>query len=130
MAKVKAEDAPKVGSNNPFNDPFTEEMIARHEELDAEIQKIMLAAMLKCKDKRGDQRELMAEAKERGLSTKALRAHLRERALDRKKEVIREKLAPEQQDLLDLLKQHLGVLVDTPLGEAAIRQAEEAQAAA
>lgn len=126
--KVKSDDAPKVG-NNPFNDPFTEEMIERHEALDAECEEIMLAAMRECKPKRESQRELLTEAKERGMNAKALRAHLKERKLEVRKVAIREKLPEEDQDSLDLLKQYLGQLEGTPLGDAALKDAKAAGSA-
>lgn len=113
----------RVGGNNPFDDPFTDEAIARFEELEAEAKSIMAEAMLRVKEKRADQREIMGEAKERGLNTKALRAHLKQRELERKIDKVRDKLESDDQDALDLLKQYLGVLADTPLGQAAMEAA-------
>jgi predicted ATP-dependent protease len=121
--KVKADDAPKTG-NNPFEDPFTEEVIESYEALDEKCEQIMMEAVRKCKKPREEQRDLLDQAGARGMSKRALKAHLKERALDRKKEAIREKMEPDDQDMLDLLKQHLGVLGDTPLGQHALKAAE------
>ena len=111
------------GSNNPYADPFAEELIVRHEEFDKDIAAIMSRAMLDCKEIRQEQRELLDAAKERGMNKRALRAHLKERALLRKAEEVRDKETPEVQDELDLLRHALGVLGDTPLGQAAVARA-------
>lgn len=121
--KAKADDAPKTG-NNPFEDPFTEEVIELYEAEDEKCRQIMMDAVRKCKKPRETQRDLLDQAGTRGMSKRALKAHLKERALARKIDDIREKMEPDDQDMLDLLKQHLGVLTDTPLGQAALRQAE------
>lgn len=104
-------------------------MINEYEGLDAKCEQIMMDAVRKCKKPREDQRDLLDQAGARGMSKKALKAHLKERALARKIEAIRDKMEGDDQDMLDLLKQHLGVLGDTPLGLAAMKAAE-AQGAA
>lgn len=114
----------RVASNNPFTDPYVSEAIDRWENLDAECERIMMAAMRECKPIREDQKELLNEAGAKGLNKRAIRAHLKERKMDRKKEAIREKLNPEDQDSLDALRHALGELVDTPLGTAALHAAE------
>lgn len=123
MAKAKSDDAPRVG-NNPWDDPFVEEAIERYEALDEQCRKLMADAMRACKPLRQDQREILDEAGTRGLNKRALRAHLRGRALDRKKEALRDKLEGEDQDSYDALVHALQGLVDTPLGQAALHAAE------
>lgn len=120
---VRADDAVKVG-NNPFADPFTTECIEGVEALDDKKEKIMMDAMRKCKPLSQEQRDLLDQAGARGLSKRAIRAHLKERKLERKKDAIREKMEPDDQDQLDLLRAFLGQLDGTPLGEAAVAAAE------
>lgn len=105
---AKAADAAKVDQANPFNDPFTEELIVEFERLDKECESVMMAAMTKCKPHRKSQQELLDSAKDRGMNKKALKAHLKQRAFKRKAEAERDKLEDEDQDALDNLVHYLG----------------------
>ncbi len=105
---ARAADAAKVDQANPFNDPFTEELITEYERHDDDVEKLMMAAVSKCKPHRQAQRELLDAAKDRGMNKRALKAHLKQRAFKRKAEAEREKLEGEDQDALDNLVQYLG----------------------
>ncbi len=63
-----------------------------------------------------DIREVYAEAKGEGFDVKTMRAIVKLRKLDSADRA-------EQETLLDLYKSALGMLADTPLGEAAIHSA-------
>ena len=63
-----------------------------------------------------DIKEVYAEAKGIGFDTKIMRQLIKERRMDK------DDLA-EQESLLDVYRRALGQYVDTPLGEAAMREA-------
>jgi uncharacterized protein (UPF0335 family) len=63
----------------------------------------------------GDIKEVFAEAKGRGFDTKIIRKVIAIRKRDRAE-------IEEEQAILDLYMQALGMLADTPLGEAAVRR--------
>jgi uncharacterized protein (UPF0335 family) len=63
-----------------------------------------------------DIKEVYAEAKGTGFDTKIMRQIIRLRRMDKND-------LDEQETLLDIYKRALGMLADTPLGEAAIRAA-------
>lgn len=63
----------------------------------------------------GDIREVFSEAKAAGFDTKVMRQVIRERKMEADDRA-------EQQALLNLYRKALGMLADTPLGEAAIRR--------
>ena len=65
-----------------------------------------------------DIREVYSEAKATGFDVKIMRQIVRERKLDKADR-------DEQQCLLDLYRQALGMLSDTPLGQAALAAAAE-----
>ena len=63
-------------------------------------------------------KEVYAEAKKVGLDTKTMRELIKQRRMDKDD-------IEEQATLLDTYKRALGMLSDTPLGEAALRAAAE-----
>lgn len=65
-----------------------------------------------------DIKEVYAETKGSGFDTKIMRLLVKERRMDKDD-------LDEQQTLLDLYRQALGMLATTPLGEAALRGAAE-----
>lgn len=62
-----------------------------------------------------DMKEVFAEAKSVGFDTKIMRKILAERARDRDE-------LEEENQLMDVYRQALGMLLDTPLGKAAVDQ--------
>lgn len=66
-------------------------------------------------------KEVYADAKGAGFDTKIVRLLIKERRMDKDD-------LDEQQTLLDVYKRALGMLVDTPLGEAALDQVTAATA--
>jgi uncharacterized protein (UPF0335 family) len=65
-----------------------------------------------------DIKEVYAEAKGTGFDAKIMRQIIRIRRMDKDD-------LDEQETLLDIYKRALGMLADTPLGEAALRAAAE-----
>jgi uncharacterized protein (UPF0335 family) len=65
-----------------------------------------------------DIKEVYAEAKGAGFDTKIMRAIVKERRMDKDD-------LDEQATLLDIYRRALGMLADTPLGEAAMARAAE-----
>ncbi len=63
-----------------------------------------------------DIKEVYAEAKGTGFDTKIMRRIVRERRMDKDD-------LDEQETLLEIYKRALGMLIDTPLGEAAVKAA-------
>lgn len=68
-----------------------------------------------------DMAAIYQEAKDAGFVPKLMREIIRERAME-------EDAREERANMLDLYRQQLGMLSDTPLGEAALRSAAEAPA--
>jgi uncharacterized protein (UPF0335 family) len=66
-----------------------------------------------------DIKEIYSEAKSSGFETKIMRQIVRIRKMDAQ-------ALAEQEQLLDVYKQALGMLADTPLGAAALKRASKA----
>ena len=98
---------------------FVERMLDRHDALAT----LASEHMLKCKDVRGDMKEILDEAKDAGIKKKALKGVVAKILLERKAEAIREELEGDDQDDFDKIEQALGLLKDTPLGAAALSKA-------
>lgn len=77
-----------------------------------------------CKPIHEDIKEVYVEAKEAGIPTKALKAAVKMREYERKKDAEREKLDSPDQDELDRIRMALGDLEGTPLGDAAVAHAQ------
>ncbi len=100
-------DTPGAGHNSgPIHIGKLKSFVERIERLEAE--KAELAS---------DIREVFAEAKGEGYDTRIIRQVLRERKLS--PEELRER-----EEMLDTYRNALGMLADSPLGEAALRIAE------
>jgi hypothetical protein len=112
--------------NNKFNGDLLNEYHDRFFVLEDEKASIMGAAMNKCAQLGRDQNSIVDEAKEDGIPKKEFRMVIGHTRQDRKiekarekQEAIREEADPEQQDTFDQLMQAMGMLADTPLGQAA-----------
>lgn len=70
-------------------------------------------------DDKQDMSDLYAEAKSKGYNDKAVKAVLKERAMDEPKR----KKAKQLEEDIELYKLRLGMLSDLPLGQAAIDRA-------
>ncbi|MBX3490874.1 hypothetical protein [Parvibaculum sp.] len=112
--------APTPGSNG-YDKKKLEGYVSECEEAQTEIDEIMQAAKDKCAPLREQIADIKKAANEDdGIPRKEFNAVLQERRLRRKADGVRDKLSAEQQDQFDLMKQALGMLADTPLGQAAM----------
>lgn len=108
---------------NGFDPVMTQEFVDRIEENQAAIDEIMAAARDKCSPIREEITAIKKEAHDKGLPRLEFNAEISKRRLLRKAEAIREKLSDEQKDNFDQIEQALGMLLDTPLGAAAMEAA-------
>lgn len=87
----------------------------------AKIDAIMQEAKDKCAPMREEITAIKKAANENdGIPRREFNAVLQVRKLDRKSEQVRETLSEEQQDEFDQMCLALGMLADTPLGQAAM----------
>lgn len=114
--------------SNGYDPEHTQAYVDRIEETQGEIDAIMQEAKDKCAPLREDIAEVKKEAHDAGLPRKELNAVVSKRRLLRKADEIRGTLSDEQADNFDQLEQALGMLKDTPLGRAAAKAANGAEA--
>lgn len=129
MAKrVKATDGKEPTGveairGNGYDPEKTASFVERIENLDGERETAHMEYMSVCKRIAKDKAEVLNEAKDMGFEKKSLKAKIKERALRRKMESVREDLEGETQDNFDLLSKALGEFGDSPLGQAALAKA-------
>lgn len=115
---------PKPGGNG-FDPALTQNFVERIENLHDEIASIMMNALTECKAVHADIKIVYQEAKdEAGIPKKALKRVIKARSLERKASEVREELEGEDQDNFDLIRQALGDLAETPLGQATMASAK------
>ena len=95
-----------------------EPFIGRHENEQAEIDKIMAQARKDCQPHRDNQKTIKDEAADAGFRKQPFNAVLKERKLIRKANEIRAKLADEQKDDYDQMKHALGMQMELDLKDA------------
>lgn len=120
MAK-KSQPRPAV--SNGFNPEKTKDFVDRIESVIDDIASATDEHMAHCKSLRGDIASIYDEAKDAGIPKKELKAVVKTRALAKKLESIRDALEGESQDTYDMIRHAIGDLADTPLGQAALRDA-------
>lgn len=118
----------RPAASNGFDPEKTKSFVERIENLHGDLDKERSAYMLACKGIRGDIKSVLDEAKDAGIPKKELKAVVKTRALAKKLEAIRDDLEGEQQDTYDMIRHAIGDLADTPLGQAALKQAPDAPA--
>lgn len=107
--------------SNGYDAAKTKSFVSRIENLHAEIATIMGTALNECKTVHADIKLVYDEAKEEaGIPKKALKKVVKARELERKAAAVREDLEAEDQDTFDMIRQALGDLADTPLGQSAM----------
>jgi uncharacterized protein (UPF0335 family) len=118
-----AERAARSGTN--FVEPEKiNQFVSDYEGCQAELLKLRMDYMEKCKTVRGDMKVIVDEAKDAGIPKQSFRAVIKSRELERKAKKARDDLADiDLQDKYDLIRHALGDLADTPLGQAAIAPA-------
>lgn len=106
---------PAANSIEGIAQPFVE----RIENLNKDLEKLKADYMNECKVVRGDIKEVVTEAKDKGVTSKALKGIVKYRALERKKNAIGDGLDIDEQSQFETLVAALGQLGGTPLGDAA-----------
>lgn len=97
-----------------------EQTINHYEEIERQIEREREVLAERIVPLRDDQAEVVAGFVDAGGNKRAIKALLRQRALERKAEGVREKLPDADKDDLDTIKLKLGVLADMPLGMSAL----------
>ena len=113
-----------AAGHNGYDGAALQRFIDRIEALQADIDQIMDDAKAKCQPLRDDIKEVKDEACDAvGVTKKVLNAVIRQRRLKFRAEHVRDKLDEDQQESYDQVRHALGMLSDTPLGEAVLDQA-------
>lgn len=115
----------KPGNSNGYDPEKTKGYIERVENIKTQITSEHMAYMSKVGDLKQDISDILDEAKSNGVPKKALRAVLKTRELQQKLEDIREGLEGEDQDSFDMIRHAIGDLAETPLGQHALKRAEQ-----
>jgi uncharacterized protein (UPF0335 family) len=114
MARRRKADEPKIGHNsaalNEAERKYLRKAVEKIESLEAQMQTLS-----------EDRAEIYADAKDRGFEVKAMRAVIKQRGEDQGEREAFEAI-------VEAYKLALGMLADTPLGEAAIKAMRERDA--
>lgn len=112
--------AAEAKPGNGYDGKLVKGFIKRIEELDEEVGSIMGKAMREAKERREDIKSVFAEAKDKGVPIKVLKAEVKLRKLDRDKSKIVSALDQDDADTLEMVQAALGDFASLPLGRAAI----------
>lgn len=129
MARKMKDDAsakPKAkAGHNGFDPAVLSSIVERIEGVFVDLDSERGSYMKKCQSLREDISNLYDEAKARGIPPKPLKKAVKARELNRKIEALRADLEDMvDQESYDQIRQCLGDLADTPLGEAALKGKE------
>lgn len=114
--------------SNGYDRDQLKSYLDRIDNVHAEIASTMGAAMRECKTLRDDIKDIYAEAKDKGIPMKAMKAEVKLRALDRDKAKVVAGLDEDDADSLERIQEALGDFASMPLGEAALKAAKSAAA--
>lgn len=117
---MTSENGAAAIGNGKFDPTKTKEFVSRIESLHGDLLSERGSYMQTCKGIRDDIAIVLDEAKEAGIPKKELRKVIKARELERKANEIRDDLESDEQDNFDLIRQALGDLDGTPLGQAAL----------
>lgn len=120
-----AKSAEKAAAAASGDGDTRESYVKRILEINAQKMSITMKAKADCKPLVADIKELKNEAKADGFDPKEIMAAVSHIELERKQDSLREDL--DNLDSYDNLLLSLGVLADTPLGEAAAKAAKPAK---
>ncbi len=117
---------PKETTNGlkPEQTETAKEILARCENIERETESATGKHMAWCKEQAKAKKEVLAEGKAAGLSVKALKGLLKQRALSRKIDAIADGFDIDDESQYQLLEEKLGGLADLPLGQAAVAAAK------
>jgi uncharacterized protein (UPF0335 family) len=102
--------------------------INRLEELDSELMREKTAYMERARRIQENKKQVLDEAKDAGLSKKAVKAVVKVRELERKAEAAREDLEDDDAAVFNDIREALGDFADSPLGKAAVERDETTNA--
>ncbi|PZU95497.1 MAG: hypothetical protein DI527_00375 [Chelatococcus sp.] len=97
----------------------------RLSEIDGEIASAKGTFMAFCKKKAGDRKDILTEAKARGVNTRALKVEIKAGKLEAKAASLRDDLDPDDQHDAEAIRKAIGEFADTPLGGAAVSKADK-----
>jgi hypothetical protein len=115
---------------NGFDPDMVNDYVTRYENCQAEIDKIMRYAREEAQPQRDDQKQIVKDAAEAGLSKREFRAVLRKRRLLKKAEESADTLSEGEQLTFEQFQHALGMLSDMPLGQAVLDKANGPEARA
>lgn len=122
MAK-KARKSGVVGHNTA--DPeLVRNITERLNEIDEQIASEKGKFMAFCKARAADRKDVLTEAKARGVNTRALKVEIKAGKLEQKAAALRDDLDPDDQHDAEAIRKAIGEFADTPLGGAAVSKAD------
>jgi len=121
---------PANSKPNEFDPDVLREIVKKYDELNEELASEKGAFMKRARTIGDRRKNLLVEAKQRGIPTGILTKTLKVRDHIHKAQGIRDDLEPDDQHQFDTMAKALGGFADTPLGEAAMKSAAERAAAA
>lgn len=118
-----------VAGHNTADPELVRDVTSRLNEIDDEIASEKGKFMAFCKRKAGDRKDILTEAKARGINVRALKVEIKAGKLEAKANGLRADLDPDDQHDAEAIRKAIGEFGDTPLGGAAISRAEERKTA-
>lgn len=115
--------AQQAAPTNRISPEVLKGFIGRIENIDKEIASETGSFMSTVRGLRDDKKDVFAEAKDKGIPVKALKAELKLRALDRDKAKVVAGLEEDDRETLEQIQEALGDLASTPLGAFATKSA-------
>ena len=109
---------------NGFDRDQLKSYISRVENIKDEIASETGSFMSSIKAMREDIKDILTEAKDKGIPVKALKAELKLRDLDREKTKVVSGLEQDDAETLDQIRAALGDFSSLPLGDAVMKRAE------
>lgn len=113
---------------NGFDSEIVSNLVDRILSLHADLGAARIDYMNECKPIHHDINAVLDEGRDKGVPRKAIKAAVKKRILERKIENIRDDLEGDDLDNYDLVLKALGDLADTPLGRAATKNGNGADA--
>jgi uncharacterized protein (UPF0335 family) len=112
-----AQNITKAG--NTLDKKIVDQFIADWERAEAEIRTIKAENAKRCRDVQERRDGILKVVKGAGMTAKAFKATVKIRAKEREIEAIEAELEDDDADSFEQIQAALGVLADTPLGQAA-----------
>lgn len=117
---AKQEKSGSNGIDPKIAQQFNKDILRQHEVLAS----LRGEYMKKCRDVREIISDIMDRAKDAGIPKKEFKAFLKQQELRAKAEAVIEKLEEDEQEIFEMIREAIGGLADTPLGQAALNRAE------